>query len=767
MALSRVKSDLIVKLDASKVEGALPALVGSNLLGVSSGGADQASRNNLALNFFEDSVRDNMDRLSLSQGWVDTFEDASDVVGEGFKVATTYTAQFVDDIYRKTGNLDGLTDGTNGIFFCRINFNGNDGVESLIVRNGSSRFKIFRNTSNQIAASMTGTSSVNILETASSTSYTSSSETITILMSWNSSNFTMYIDDVEAVNTSMSGANIDYTGGDWGIMGHPVNDTEHLHADISQLYLDTTNTLDLSVAANRRLFTESADDNFPLDLSGVKSPILYFNSAHPNWGITNLGTGGNFFLAAGGGAGDGGSTPLPNTISDALYSSESFTNSYELIDSYGKENQVNTYSLDSSTDSAVGQCVNIAADIMVTKVSFLLLKFGAPTGTCHCEIMGVTGAIGSSAVGDSNTIAISAGIDVSTINTTPVAVHTFTFPEPVLLSGSTDYCFAVTYYGGNSSNKIQAGGLTTSGTSHATGNMADRTNAGTWAFLNNDLCFYVYGTKNLDLITKGSDDIGNSPATAPATGHMEVLMTERPASGTSVWSDVLDTDTAGFRNYSLRQRVTLSASGSMARVTFVGAAAGGGLHIDNASFMKQSGLTFNGTGSITNILFGGNASAIVPVGGTLVSDWFDHSVTADAYIIVIDIADDSNNDDMRYISTGGEGTVYTPSHNSYNILNWVGTQDRPGMTHCISKIETAVDQVVNTDIIAEMSRDGGTTYSPATLNRLKTRVGATNKNILGGAVDFAGDPSGTDIVGRVRSVNKDKITVHGVSVNWS
>ena len=97
-----------------------------------------------------------------------------------------------------------------------------------------------------------------------------------------------------------------------------------------------------------------------------------------------------------------------------------------------------------------------------------------------------------------------------------------------------------------------------------------------------------------------------------------------------------------------------------------------------------------------------------------------------------------------------------------------GTVDTAPFTiiNAIDEIQIATDQTLNTDIIAEMSRDGGTTYSPVTLSRKKTNISNINYNLLVGEADFNGDPSGTNIVGRVRTANKDKNTIHGISVNW-
>ena len=91
------------------------------------------------------------------------------------------------------------------------------------------------------------------------------------------------------------------------------------------------------------------------------------------------------------------------------------------------------------------------------------------------------------------------------------------------------------------------------------------------------------------------------------------------------------------------------------------------------------------------------------------------------------------------------------------------------MTVFFNKLERSSrtpNLVINTDIIGEISRDGGTTYSPAVLSRIPKVINGSNYQILAGDVDFTGDPSGTNLVGRIRTVNKHKVTVNGIAVNW-
>jgi len=73
---------------------------------------------------------------------------------------------------------------------------------------------------------------------------------------------------------------------------------------------------------------------------------------------------------------------------------------------------------------------------------------------------------------------------------------------------------------------------------------------------------------------------------------------------------------------------------------------------------------------------------------------------------------------------------------------------------------------MNTDIIGEISRDGGTTYSPSVLSRVENVSAGSTDTIVQGDVSFTGDPSGTNMVGRIRTVNKDKVTVKAMGINW-
>lgn len=73
----------------------------------------------------------------------------------------------------------------------------------------------------------------------------------------------------------------------------------------------------------------------------------------------------------------------------------------------------------------------------------------------------------------------------------------------------------------------------------------------------------------------------------------------------------------------------------------------------------------------------------------------------------------------------------------------------------------------NTDFTAEVSRDGGTTFTACTL-ALKSTLGASNtKYYESAATDISSQPSGTSMKYRIKTLNNKNIQVHGVALKWS
>jgi hypothetical protein len=73
---------------------------------------------------------------------------------------------------------------------------------------------------------------------------------------------------------------------------------------------------------------------------------------------------------------------------------------------------------------------------------------------------------------------------------------------------------------------------------------------------------------------------------------------------------------------------------------------------------------------------------------------------------------------------------------------------------------------VNTDIIASISRDGGTTFTAVTLADSGYVTGASGQRILTGQATISGQPSGQSMRWKLALAN-NMVKIHGVSLSWA
>ena len=73
---------------------------------------------------------------------------------------------------------------------------------------------------------------------------------------------------------------------------------------------------------------------------------------------------------------------------------------------------------------------------------------------------------------------------------------------------------------------------------------------------------------------------------------------------------------------------------------------------------------------------------------------------------------------------------------------------------------------LNTDIIASVSRDGGSNYTTATLTDSGYVTGASGQRILTGQATISGQPSGQSMRWKLALAN-NKVKIHGVSLQWA
>jgi hypothetical protein len=73
---------------------------------------------------------------------------------------------------------------------------------------------------------------------------------------------------------------------------------------------------------------------------------------------------------------------------------------------------------------------------------------------------------------------------------------------------------------------------------------------------------------------------------------------------------------------------------------------------------------------------------------------------------------------------------------------------------------------LNTDLIASVSRDGGSNFSTVTLTDEGYVTGSSGQRILSGTVDISGQPSGTSMRWKLALANNSS-KIHGVSLAWN
>ena len=73
---------------------------------------------------------------------------------------------------------------------------------------------------------------------------------------------------------------------------------------------------------------------------------------------------------------------------------------------------------------------------------------------------------------------------------------------------------------------------------------------------------------------------------------------------------------------------------------------------------------------------------------------------------------------------------------------------------------------LNTDIIASISRDGGSTFTNATLTDSGYVTGSSGQRILTGQATISGQPSGQSMRWKLALAN-NQVKIHGVALQWS
>jgi len=205
----------------------------------------------------------------------------------------------------------GLTSAADSIHFTIsvwLNFSAGNGVSQQILRRNNTRVQVEKRTSNLFrillldAASGATVAQIdqNSTNVAAITSSTGWIHLLCSVRNASSGGFAqLYINDTECATLTTFLANdsaIDFTDTDWAV-GALVGGTLYFQGAMSEFYYSDSESIDLSVEANRRKFRSAGGD--PVDLGSDGStptgnaPRIYLKSIYSSF-TTNSGTGGNF-----------------------------------------------------------------------------------------------------------------------------------------------------------------------------------------------------------------------------------------------------------------------------------------------------------------------------------------------------------------------------------------------------------------------------------------------------------------------------------------
>lgn len=119
----------------------------------------------------------------------------------------------------------------------------------------------------------------------------------------------------------------------------------------------------------------------------------------------------------------------------------------------------------------------------------------------------------------------------------------------------------------------------------------------------------------------------------------------------------------------------------------------------------------------------------------------------------------------------GTNDYYAPNGavNMTLIGNAQTANSQPTHVRAVVLYDPVDAATLNTDAILSISRDGGTTYTQATLTK-EAEYGTVDSGVVEilttGEVDISAQPSGTSIVYKFETLNSKNIRIHGIDVKW-
>ena len=109
--------------------------------------------------------------------------------------------------------------------------------------------------------------------------------------------------------------------------------------------------------------------------------------------------------------------------------------------------------------------------------------------------------------------------------------------------------------------------------------------------------------------------------------------------------------------------------------------------------------------------------------------------------------------------------VLTPSNMTLPSIDFASGLASVSNVRPVMLYEPIDATTLNTDLILEVSRDSGTTWTAAILETDAVFSGAVII-LVADEVDITGQPAGTTVTYRVRTLNEKEIRIHGVYLQW-
>jgi len=226
---------------------------------------------------------------------------------------------------------------------------------------------------------------------------------------------------------------------------------------------------------------------------------------------------------------------------------------------------------------------------------------------------------------------------------------------------------------------------------------------------------------------------------------------------------------AGFDGTTSQAYASSASSSSNPGTLGVALGSGNGFVLTQAKVYAPSDTGMNAPNGIKIY---GNSSASAS-GGTLLHTGSIGSGTAATATFTIDNSTSYENYYAEFLYDSGtvycaELELFAGTTQNMTLVSNAFTADSAPASAIIGVQTVESDTItINTDLTAEVSRDGGTNFTSCTLV-LQNTLGATGtKYYESASTDISSQPSGTSVKYRIKTLNNKSVEIHGVTVKWA